>query len=86
MTATAAQIDENLKDLRTALEVDGYRLSVTGVSADTLALNIDALSNACPDCLVPSPVMELIVRAAIPSNEQFTSVTISYPIGSASDD
>ena len=81
MTEHFTLIEEKLTDLRAALVADGYRLSVTDVSSRALRLDIEALSDACPDCLVPSSVMETIVRAAIPDGERFTTLEITYPAG-----
>ena len=81
MTEHYSLIEGNLTDLRTALASDGYRLTVTDVSHSELRLDIEALSNACPDCLVPPTVMEIIVRAAIPDGERFTTIDITYPAG-----
>ena len=81
MTEHCTLIEGNLTDLRTALAADGYRLSVTDVSPDALRLEIEALSDACPDCLVPPSVMETIVRASIPDDERFTTLEITYPAG-----
>ena len=83
MADQATAIEENLIDLRAALAADGYRLSVAEVSPDALSLDIEALADACPDCLVPSTVMELIVRAAIPDADQFATIAITYPADSA---
>ena len=79
MSEQATLIEGNLTDLSTALAADGYRLSVADVSAHGLRLDIEALSDACPDCLVPPPVMETIVRAAIPDADRFTTIDITYP-------
>ncbi len=79
-------IEENLTDLMAALAADGYRLSITEVSPRALRLDIEALSDACPDCLVPPPVMEMIVRAAIPDDERFATVDITYPLGAMTND
>ena len=81
MSEQATLIEGNLTDLRTALAADGYRLSVTDVSPDALRLEIEALSDACPDCLVSPSVMETIVRASIPDDERFTTLEITYPAG-----
>lgn len=83
MTEQAVLIEQHLTDIRTALAVDGYRLSVTDVGPDALSLDITALDGACPDCLVPASMMEVIVRAAIPDEARFTTVEITYPAESA---
>jgi hypothetical protein len=83
MTEQAVLIEQHLTDIRTALAADGYRLSVTGVGADALSLDITALDGACPDCLVPATIMEMIVRAAIPDEARFTTVEITYPAESS---
>jgi hypothetical protein len=81
MSEQATLIEGSLTDLSTALAADGYRLSVADVSPHGLRLDIEALSDACPDCLVPPTVMEIIVRAAIPDAERFTTIDITYPAG-----
>jgi Fe-S cluster biogenesis protein NfuA len=83
MTEQTVPIEQHLTDIRTALAADGYRLSVTGVGADALSLDITALDGACPDCLVPATTMEMIVRAAIPDAARFTTVEITYPAESS---
>jgi hypothetical protein len=83
MTEQAVLIEQHLTDIRTALAADGYRLSVTDVGPDALSLDITALDGACPDCLVPATMMEMIVRAAIPDEARFTTVEIIYPAESS---
>jgi hypothetical protein len=79
MTDLTVSVEQHLTDLRAALAADGYRLSVTDARVDALSLDIAALDDACPDCLVPPSLMETIVRAAIPNDAQFTTIYIKYP-------
>jgi hypothetical protein len=83
MAEQASSIEQDLTGLRTALAADGYRLSVTNVGPDSLSLDIEALADACPDCLVPPTVMEIIVRAAIADEARFATLEITYPTESA---
>jgi uncharacterized membrane protein YkvA (DUF1232 family) len=83
MTEQTATIERYLEDIRAALAADGYRLSVTDVTPDTLFLEIGVTDDACPECLVPANMMETIIRAAIPDAARFSTVAITYPAHSA---
>lgn len=65
-----------LADLRKGLQADGYDLKVETFDDARLHVGILALDGACEDCLVPSHVMEVMIKAAVPSAEH---VELTYP-------
>ena len=50
--------------LRQALESDGYRLDLEE-RAGRLVASISATPDACEDCLVPKPVMLVMIEQAL---------------------
>jgi hypothetical protein len=70
-------IDENaLAGLRSTLEADDYRMSVTE-SGDSVEVTITAGPAACDDCLVPKPIMRNILHAALGVPED--AIVLVYP-------
>jgi hypothetical protein len=70
-------IDESaLSGLRSTLEADDYRMSVTE-SGSSVEVTITAGPNACADCLVPKPIMRNILHAALGVPED--AIVLVYP-------
>lgn len=72
----AASAVKALADLRKGLQADGYDLRVETFDNARLQVGILALDGSCEDCLVPHHVMEVMIKAAVPSAEQ---VELTYP-------
>jgi hypothetical protein len=70
-------IDENaLAGLRSTLEADDYRMSVTE-SGTSVEVRITAGPDACADCLVPKPIMRSLLHAALGVPED--AIVLMYP-------
>lgn len=70
-------VDESgLQSLRSSLEADGYQLHVDEVG-DRLDVRISAGPDACPDCLVPEPILRGILGQTLGVPEQ--SIDLTYP-------
>jgi hypothetical protein len=70
-------IDENaLAGLRSTLEADDYRMSITESGA-AVEVRITAGPDACADCLVPKPIMLTILHAALGVPED--AIVLVYP-------
>jgi hypothetical protein len=69
-----------LKGITDALRLDGYALEVDDV-ADTLSLRIEALDDACEDCLVPEGVMTQTISGALRGAFPPERITVAYPAG-----
>ena len=69
-----------LAGLRSTLEADNYRMSVTE-SGDGVEVTITAGPDACADCLVPKPIMRNILHAALGVPED--AIVLTYPADSA---
>lgn len=78
-TDLLAAVENSIRDIAQSLEVDGYRLSIDGMTRNTLRASIEALDGACEECLVPKRVMEGIVLHAIPDSSGVASVQFTYP-------
>jgi hypothetical protein len=70
-------VDElGLATLRQALETDGYLLDLEE-RAERLVVSISATPQACDDCLVPKPVMLVMIEQALGVPQQ--SIDLIYP-------
>jgi hypothetical protein len=81
MTTSTEQVTEALRTFAGALEADGYALEVDDAS-ETLSLRIEALENACEECLVPPAIMAPTISAAIGGLYPPERIRITYPPGS----
>lgn len=68
--------EDGLQELRSSLEADGYRLEVERGSS-RVDVRITATADACPDCLVPEPLMLSVLGQALGVSEE--SIDLSYP-------
>lgn len=68
--------EEALRQLRSSLDSDGYRLDVAE-DGDRVSVAIVATPEACPDCLVPRPLLLTILADSLQVPEQ--SIDLSYP-------
>lgn len=68
--------EEGLRSLRSTLEADGYRLEVQE-EGDRVEVRISATPEACPDCLVPEPVLRGILQQTLGVPEG--SIDLTYP-------
>jgi hypothetical protein len=70
-------VDEaGLRQLRVALEADGYAIEVRE-EGDRLGAWISATPGACDDCLVPKPVLRAMLQQALGVPE--ASIDLRYP-------
>ena len=79
------RVEESLLDLREGMLVDGYSLEVRQLDPSTLALEIQALENACADCLVPKPIMHSMIEATVPDDVKDRRIELVYPSSVAGD-
>jgi hypothetical protein len=71
-------IDESaLSGLRSTLEADDYRMSISESGGGTVEVTITAGADACADCLVPKPIMRNILHAALGVPED--AIVLVYP-------
>jgi hypothetical protein len=82
-------IDESaIADLRSSLEADDYRLTVTETGTGTgtgtgteagpgIEVRITAGPEACDDCLVPKPIMRSVLHSALGVPED--AIALVYP-------
>ena len=74
-------VDSALQQFRDMLTSDGYLLNWSAVDNDRVVVQIEAGEDACADCLVPQPVMEAIIAAALASTP-YTLDHVVLPTGS----
>lgn len=75
-------VDGALQQFRDMLATDGYLLNWSAVGEDRVIVKIEAGEDACADCLVPQPVMEAIMTAALASTP-YTLDHVELPAGSS---
>lgn len=68
--------EEALQGLRSSLDSDGYRLEVNE-KGERVSVAIVATPEACPDCLVPKPLMLTILVDSLGVPEE--SIDLTYP-------
>lgn len=70
-----------LAPIRDTLQADGYDIQVDRLNAGTLSVSILAGPDACPDCLVPKPIMETHVLRMVTGAglRGVRSVRVEYP-------
>ncbi|WP_219412409.1 hypothetical protein [Pseudonocardia nigra] len=68
--------DSALDGLRSTLAADDYRLTVTETGTGVEA-RITAGPDACPDCLVPKPIMRSVLTSALGVPEK--DIVLVYP-------
>lgn len=68
--------EDGLTELRSSLEADGYRVDVAE-AGDRVEVAISATPDACPDCLVPKPLMLGFLEQALGVSEQ--AIDLTYP-------
>ncbi len=83
MSDTRQRIDDALGDLREGMLVDGYALEIRSLDAEVLGIEIAARENACADCLVPKPLMQTMIEAAIPADIAIRRIDLVYPSAAA---
>ena len=76
----AVAVDAALKQFTDMMATDGYVLSWSATGADRIAVRIEATEAACADCLVPQPVMQAIMSAALESTP-YTVDSVELPGG-----
>lgn len=68
-----------LSGVRQALEADGYELRLSAGQPGHVTVSIEATSDACPECLVPEPVLRSIVEAQMESTGLDLIVHVEHP-------
>lgn len=80
MNDTETRAITALRPVSTALEADGYVLSVKGEADDTLRIQIAATDDACAECLAPKTVIQPMVEHLLEQHGLGTSgLVLSYP-------
>jgi Fe-S cluster biogenesis protein NfuA len=62
---TGEAVDRALEVIRPALAADGFDLRAGTVEDDTVEVILEALSDACMECLVPGDLLAQIVTDAV---------------------
>jgi hypothetical protein len=80
------EVKERLEPVSKMLAGDGYELRVELHDDGLIAVVVEATPDACVDCLVPSEVMEGVLRANLGEDELRAGgheLTVKYPAESA---
>ncbi|MGX7732540.1 hypothetical protein ACWPOB_25210 [Rhodococcus sp. 2H158] len=70
-------VEKALETIRPSLGADGYILKVGESMPDSIEVVLEALPDACSDCLVPDAVLLQILQVAIKDNGDNRSVRLS---------
>ena len=80
--AERAVAEAAVRDIAASFAADGYALVVDEVSPQ-VRIRIDALGDACPDCLVPSSVLvPMLAQALDETSLAQRTIQVRYPEGS----
>jgi len=82
MERTIESVNEALEGVRSSFRLDGYDLQVVS-AGPRLSVKIEALDDACEDCLAPPALMAGILSGALNGSYQAEQIEIEYPEGSA---
>lgn len=74
-----ARFEQALSGLISAFATDDYKLTVVRFENSILDLAIDAGPTACAECLVPEKMLTGLVRTALPTDADVTTIRIRYP-------
>jgi hypothetical protein len=77
---SAAALATALQPMATALEADGYAMTVAD-DASGVVVRVTAGPDACAECLVPKELMLSLIRQA--AGDVGDSVTLVYPTDDA---
>jgi Fe-S cluster biogenesis protein NfuA len=82
-TIEAAAIEAALDELRPGLDSDGFRLGIRQVDPDgRIVIALEALPEACFDCLVPEALLtqmvETVIRDRVPDAGGVELVKIGF--------
>jgi hypothetical protein len=78
----AEQISERVQPVSQMLAEDGYRLRVELHDDGVISATVEATPDACAECLVPSEVMEGVLRSHLGEDalhEGRHELTVAYP-------
>jgi hypothetical protein len=70
-------VETALEMIRPGLGADGYVLKEGESTADTVEIILEALPEACADCLVPDAMLTQILEVAIKENGDERTVRLS---------
>jgi hypothetical protein len=73
-----AEASNLVRDLATALAADGYALQVNAVVGARVDIQVVALAEACPECLVPKSIMSRILAQALEPLGT-SDIALTYP-------
>ena len=82
MSDSTAAVDAALQGFRDMLAADGYRLNWSVTAPERVLIRIEAGPEACPDCLVPLPIIEGIMTDAL-APTSYTLDRVILPPGEA---
>ena len=79
-----SQMEKSARDalelITTTMANDGYALTVSEAAEGTLEVRIEALEDACEECLVPKTVMEPMIESLLAEGGVTPSrLTVAYP-------
>jgi len=70
-------VEAALEAIRPSLGADGYVLKVGESNSDAVEVILEALPEACADCLVPDAMLTQILEVAIKENGDDRTVRLS---------
>jgi len=70
-------IESALETIRPSLGADGYVLRIGETKVDSVEIILEALPEACSDCMVPDAVLQQILEVAIKDNGDDRPVRLS---------
>lgn len=79
MSDLHAEVEKAIEPFAEALRSDGYEIGIVSVAPDAIDLQIDALEDACEDCLVPEHVMAPMIADGLPPELRTARISIRYP-------
>jgi hypothetical protein len=77
-----AAVEAALTPISSALQADGYELTVTLPAGDLLRVRINATPEACEDCLIPRSMMASMIETALKgAGLAVPPLDVVYPVG-----
>lgn len=77
-------VEAALVPVRESLAVDGYRFAITEASPTRLRISVEAMENACAECLVPEDVFKMIVCGQLDGAYGIDEVDVTLPVRGSS--
>ena len=72
-------IEAALEPLKGGFEADGYALKVLPAQGDSITIAVEALEDACEECLVPENLFRRMIDSALAALPESPSYQVRYP-------